>query len=180
MRQFKGAWGSHSKTAAHSELITCRWRPHYLQPSTNQRILHMCERGYCDSDVFESFWQLVCCQCYNQLRGTKEAFQFNYEKFPQSSVKIYTSHTNQGFSHYSGDSSELRVMIMDWEIMSNSLTFYLLWYFFFLMDATSKFPFQFSDSHPAARSQIVPKWITNHMGLHLQEGTLTPERRQHI
>lgn len=126
-------WGSlreHGEVAAttHSELITCRWQPRYLQPSANQRILHVCERGYCDSDAFKWFWQLVSCQCYNQPGGTKEIFQCNYEKFPRSSVKIFASHTNQGFNLYLGDSNELRVMIMD----SNSLAFYLLWLFFFL------------------------------------------------
>lgn len=45
--------------------------------------------------------------------GTKEVFQFNYEKLPQSSVKIFASHTNQGFNLYLGDSNELRVLIMD-------------------------------------------------------------------
>lgn len=135
---------------------------------------------------FQMIWQLVCCQCYKQLGGgvfqTKEVFQFNYEKFPWSSVKIFASHTNQGINLYLGDSNELRVTIMEWETMSDSLTFYVLWLlFFFSTDHFSflslKFPFQFSGRHPALRSQIAPNWITNHMGLHLQEGTLTPGKK---
>lgn len=181
-------WGSFREhgevtATAHSELITCRWQPHYLQPSTKQRIPHVW-KGILWFRCFQMIWQSVCCQCYNQLGGGGGVFQFNYEKLPWSSVKIFASHTNQGFNLYLGDSNELRVMIMEREMVANSLTFYILWLLFFFswrpfqfFFLSLKFSFQFSGGHPAVTSQIAPDSIANHMGLHVQEGTLTPEIR---